>query len=255
MDRAKFFKALGKHTQGKVDTIDAILDEADRRKTPLDHLAYILATTEHETTGTFGPAVENLNYTTAARLKQVWPKRFPTEASALPFVRNPVTLAEKVYGGRTDLGNTQPGDGWRYRGRGLSQITGRGNYRKFGIENTPDDALKTSVAVRILFDGLTKGMFTGKKLSDFATFYDMRSAINGDKQLNGSHIAKLAEKYKSALQQAGYSTSSSAARPAAEAGAVLAPIAVGIASGDWLPWLVVAVIVGIGIFAYRKLAK
>lgn len=69
---------------------------------------------------------ENLNYS-AQRLCQVWPSRFPTLESAQPFARNPVALANKVYGGR--MGNDETGDGWKYRGRGLIQLTGKDNYR------------------------------------------------------------------------------------------------------------------------------
>lgn len=68
---------------------------------------------------------EGLNYS-AERLMKVWPKRFPTLAAARPYANNAEALANKVYGGR--LGNTQPGDGWRYRGRGVMQVTGRANY-------------------------------------------------------------------------------------------------------------------------------
>lgn len=72
---------------------------------------------------------ENLSYS-AERLTVVWPNRFPTKADAQPYARNPEALANKVYGGR--MGNTDPGDGWKYRGRGPPQVTGRDNYRAVG---------------------------------------------------------------------------------------------------------------------------
>lgn len=72
---------------------------------------------------------ESLTYS-AERLTVVWPGRFPTKADAQPYARNPEALANKVYGGR--MGNTDPGDGWKYRGRGPLQVTGRDNYRSVG---------------------------------------------------------------------------------------------------------------------------
>ncbi|WP_439596477.1 glycoside hydrolase family 19 protein [Falsiroseomonas sp.] len=91
--------------------------------TPL-RLAAFLANVLHETGG-FRRLAEDLFYS-EKRLTEVWPSRFPTLASARPYARNPEALGEKTYGGR--LGNKKPGDGYRYRGRGLMQTTGRNNY-------------------------------------------------------------------------------------------------------------------------------
>lgn len=93
---------------------------------------HFLAQILHESGG-LTVMTENLFYTTAERVKAVWPSRFPTLDSARPFLRNPEKLANKVYGNRPmDLGNDQLGDGWMYRGRGAIQITGKAMYRRIG---------------------------------------------------------------------------------------------------------------------------
>ena len=69
---------------------------------------------------------EGLSYASVARLREVWPKRFQTDESAAPFVRNPVGLANRVYGGR--MGNDGPNDGWLYRGSGPIAVTGKDNF-------------------------------------------------------------------------------------------------------------------------------
>lgn len=73
---------------------------------------------------------ENLNYG-AARLTQVWPSRFPSIAAATPYARNPEALANRVYASRLGNGDERSGDGWRYRGAGLIQLTGKENQTKF----------------------------------------------------------------------------------------------------------------------------
>lgn len=73
---------------------------------------------------------ENLSYS-AQRMRQVWPSRFPTLASALPYQHNPRLLANKVYNGR--MGNAlNSNDGWDFRGRGATQTTGRDGYKSLG---------------------------------------------------------------------------------------------------------------------------
>lgn len=98
---------------------------------------------------------EGLNYS-AERLMVVWPTRFPTLESAKPYARNGAVLANKVYGGR--MGNVDPGDGFKFRGRGILMVTGRNNYRALGkilgldLEANPDllaqpvYALKAAIA-------------------------------------------------------------------------------------------------------------
>ena len=86
-------------------------------------LAAFLAQVGHES-GSLGRLVENLNYG-AAGLLATWPTRF-TKAQADALARKPEAIANHVYGGR--LGNTKPGDGWKYRGRGPIQNTGAANY-------------------------------------------------------------------------------------------------------------------------------
>lgn len=102
----------------------SLSDAADRFAITGNRLPNWLAQLHHESGG-FTRMVENLNYS-AKRLMQVWPRRFPTLQAAQPFAVNAAALAEKVYGGR--LGNVQPGDGAKFIGRGLTQLTGRANY-------------------------------------------------------------------------------------------------------------------------------
>lgn len=78
----------------------------------------------------FEDKVEKLNYS-AKRLIQVWPTRFQSFEKAVKFSSNEKLLAEEVYGNRRDLGNIQPGDGWRFRGSGFIQMTGRLNFVAF----------------------------------------------------------------------------------------------------------------------------
>lgn len=101
--------------------------------TPVRQAGFI-AQVAHES-GLFSRLEENLNYSNT-RLTQVWPRRFPTLEAARPFANNPEALANSVYGGR--MGNTQPGDGYRYRGRGLKQLTGRDNYTAYARASGTD---------------------------------------------------------------------------------------------------------------------
>lgn len=116
--------------------------------------AMFLAQCGHETAG-FTRFSENLNYSAYA-LTQTFRKYFPTIHTTNKYARKPELIANKVYANRMGNGDEQSGDGWKYRGRGMIQITGKNNYTRFekwlGQCVKPDDlstnlnlAMKTAV--------------------------------------------------------------------------------------------------------------
>jgi predicted chitinase len=80
----------------------------------------------------FQELVENLAYPTAQRIHDVFPREFPTVASAEPYVNNPEALGNRAYANKLGNGDEASGDGYRFRGRGLIQLTGREEYSDFG---------------------------------------------------------------------------------------------------------------------------
>jgi putative chitinase len=196
MDRSKFYASLRARgsgvfgtslSQGQVSGIEAVLDEAEKRGTPRSHLSYMLATDYHETGATMQPIYE--------RGKAAYFNKY-----------EPGTKIGAV------LGNTLKGDGFRFRGRGLVQLTGRRNYgfagRKLGVDLVayPDRALELRLAVAVMFDGMTEGWFTSRKLSDYDgaryDFLNARRIINGMDR--AEQIAKYARAFEAALVAGDY---------------------------------------------------
>jgi putative chitinase len=161
---------FGKLKQSQVNGFNTILSKWDELGgKDLRFLAYCLATAWHETGAAMQPISE-------IGKKSYFNKYEPT------------TRIGKA------LGNTKKGDGYLFRGRGFVQITGRSNFAKYGIANTPDKALEPDTAARILIDGMTKGVFTGRKLSDY--FTDKKADPVGARAVvNGSDQAGLISVY------------------------------------------------------------
>jgi putative chitinase len=108
--------------------------------------AHFLAQIAHES-GDFTIKTESMNYSTPARLVEIWPSRFNLDGTggkkkASDYVKNQEKLAEAVYGGR--MGNNNPGDGFRFRGGGWLQLTGKEAYKGYAaylgktVEETAD---------------------------------------------------------------------------------------------------------------------
>lgn len=116
-------------------------------------LQFLLAQIGHESGG-LTVSEENMSYR-AERICEVWPSRFPTVASARPFERNPERLANRVYADRMGNGPESSGDGFRFRGRGYIQITGRDGYRNVGriagidLESQPERAMAPEDALLV----------------------------------------------------------------------------------------------------------
>lgn len=120
-------------------------------------LAHFLAQAAHES-GLFSITVENLNYSATA-LGSVFKKYFPTTALQQQYARKPEAIANRAYANRMGNGAETSGDGWKYRGRGYFQLTGKNNYRAYSQDtygdarmvDTPDllsrpvDAMKSAI--------------------------------------------------------------------------------------------------------------
>lgn len=111
-----------------VDPLNDVCDYYEITHTP-QRLAAFLAQISHESGG-FNFVVENLNYG-AKGLMTTFKKYFPTEELAKQYERKPQMIANRVYANRMSNGDEASGDGFKFRGRGLIQLTGRHNYTKF----------------------------------------------------------------------------------------------------------------------------
>jgi len=126
--------------------------------TPL-RLAHFLAQCGHESGG-FKFVQENLNYG-AKGLMTIFKKYFPTEALAKAYERQPEKIASKVYGGRMGNGDEASKEGYKFRGRGYIQLTGKDNYAAFD-KTVEDDILASPDLVATKYPLLSAAWFWSK---------------------------------------------------------------------------------------------
>ena len=147
-------------------------------------LAAFIAQCAHESGG-FRVLRENLNYR-AESLMRTWPNRFPNIEIARRYERNPEKIANKVYANRMGNRGEESGDGWRYIGRGLIQLTGKENYQWF------------AASIKILVEDLPEYMSTFEGAVQSACFFWEINNLNreadlGDiremtRKINGGYI-------------------------------------------------------------------
>jgi putative chitinase len=161
--------------------------------TPL-RLAHFLAQCGHESGG-FRATQENLNYS-AKGLNGIFKKYFPTEAAAAAYARNPQKIANKVYSNRMGNGTEASGDGYKFRGRGYIQLTGKDNYTAFG-KSIGEDMTANPDKVASTYALLSAAWFFSKnglhKMADGGATDAVVTSIT--KRVNGGTIG-LADRIK-----------------------------------------------------------
>lgn len=165
--------------------LDALNNELGKYQidTPLRQ-AHFIAQIAHES-GSFKYKSENLNYSAKA-LRSVFGKYFDTDEMAEQYARKPEDIANVVYASRMGNGNSDSGDGWRYRGRGLIQLTGRENYANcagfIGIdcEAEPDLLAEDPVAAV----SAACWFWQSRKLNDLADADDLKAIT---RKINGGY--------------------------------------------------------------------
>lgn len=173
---AKVREFFGRLSQEQVDGFNVLLDGT--ATVNLRHRAYILATAWHETAFTMQPITE--------RGSRAYFNKY-----------EPGTKLGKA------LGNTLIGDGYRFRGRGYVQITGRRNYNRAALAvgkdlvTMPDLALDPETATRIIVSGMSAGWFTGRKMADYDDYVKMRAVVN--RRDRAGDIAGYAHRFETAL--------------------------------------------------------
>lgn len=175
--------------------IDAIPDTAAKFgiTTPL-RLAHFLAQCGHESGG-FRAVQENLNYG-AKGLLNIFKKYFKTIAQATAYERKPEKIANLVYANRMGNGNEASGEGWKYRGRGYIQLTGKENYKAFDA-TVPEDITSNPDLVATKYALASAGFFFKKNnlwsVCDKGSSPDVVTLVT--KRVNGGTIG-LADRQK-----------------------------------------------------------
>lgn len=129
---------------------------------------------------------ENLNYSSDS-LRKVFPKYFLTDLQAKAYARKPEAIASRVYANRMGNGNEASKDGWKYRGRGYIQLTGKDNYKAYGIEE-PNKIMEADGAIAIAMEYFMKNALLAQ--CDIDAGLMIRKKING-----GTNGWKECQKY------------------------------------------------------------
>ena len=164
------------------EALDQLLDDYEIN-TPL-RVAHFVAQCAHES-GNFVFIKENLNYK-AASLQKIFSKYFPTAELAAQYANRPEQIANRIYANRMGNGPETSGDGYKYCGRGLIQLTGRDNYTFFaGSLNIPVEEASDYLAT---FEGATQSACWFWEQNNLNRFADANDVKGLTRAINGGYI-------------------------------------------------------------------
>jgi putative chitinase len=147
-------------------------------------VAAFIAQAAHES-GNFTALHENLNYR-AVTLRKVFPKYFPTDEMAAQYAQQPERIANRVYANRMGNGPEESGDGFRYCGRGLIQLTGQQNYQNFADSiETPLDQIPDFLQT---FEGAVQSACWFWENNNLNQYADTDDILTMTKRINGGTI-------------------------------------------------------------------
>ena len=170
------------HIEHWHEALDQLLDDYDIN-TPL-RVAHFVAQCAHES-GNFVFIKENLNYK-AASLQKIFSKYFPTAELAAQYANQPERIANRIYANRMGNGPETSGDGYKYCGRGLIQLTGKDNYTFFaGSLNIPVEEASDYLAT---FEGATQSACWFWEQNNLNRFADANDVKGLTKAINGGYI-------------------------------------------------------------------
>ena len=147
-------------------------------------IAAFVAQCAHES-GNFRVLKENLNYK-AASLMRVWPRYFPSMEVANQYAHNQEAIANRAYANRMGNGDEASGDGWRYCGRGLLQITGRDNYQAFA--DSVEMPVEEAPAFLATFEGAAQGAAWFWEANNLNVYADQDDITTMTKRINGGTL-------------------------------------------------------------------
>jgi putative chitinase len=159
--------------------------------TPLK-LSHFLSQASHESGG-FKVVNENLNYS-AKGLMGTFKKYFPTEELAKKYERQPEKIANRVYANRMNNGDEASGDGWKFRGRGYIQLTGKHNYTEFG-KSINEDIVATPDKISTTYPLLSAAWFFSKNCLAKCTAPTVEAVTAVTKCVNGG-VLGLSDRQK-----------------------------------------------------------